>query len=69
MGRFHHGHSAGLGFLLALALVHGHVLWLLTVAAAGGFVVGRCWELLGRLMRAGVRRLPAIWPGGAWKVW
>lgn len=40
--RFHHGHSAGLGFLLALALAP-HTLWLVTVAMIVGVIVGRAW--------------------------
>lgn len=40
--RFHHGHSAALGFLLALALAP-HTLWLITAALLGGVVIGRAW--------------------------
>jgi hypothetical protein len=69
MMRWHHGHSTGLGFLLALTLVHGHILWLLTAAAAGGFLLGRCWGLLGGLLRSAARRLPAFWPGGPTRFW
>lgn len=42
--RFHHGHSAGLGFLVALAL-QPHLLWLLTLALVVGVLVGRAWAV------------------------
>lgn len=40
--RYHHGHSAGMGFLLALSL-HAHMLWLATAALLLGVVIGRAW--------------------------
>lgn len=40
--RFHHGHSAALGFLLALAMER-HTLTLVLIAAAVGLVAGRAW--------------------------
>ena len=40
--RFHHGHSAGLGFLLALAMER-HTLTLVLLAAAAGLITGRAW--------------------------
>lgn len=40
--RFHHGHSAALGFLLALAITP-HLLWIVSAALVGGVVIGRAW--------------------------
>jgi hypothetical protein len=40
--RFHHGHSAVGGFVLALALI-GHTLWIVTAAVVLGVVIGRAW--------------------------
>lgn len=40
--RFHHGHAAAGGFLLALALT-AHTLWLVSAALVLGVIVGRAW--------------------------
>ncbi len=40
--RFHHGHSAALGFLLALAMER-HTLTLVFIALLVGLVTGRAW--------------------------
>lgn len=40
--KYSHGHSAALGFLLALAMER-HTLTLVLVAAAAGLVAGRAW--------------------------
>lgn len=40
--RYHHGHSAALGFLLALAMER-HTLTLVLMAALVGLVAGRAW--------------------------
>lgn len=40
--RFHHGHSAGLGFLLALSL-YGHALVYTLLVLAFGIFLGRAW--------------------------
>lgn len=40
--RFHHGHAAAGGFLLALALT-AHTLWLVSAALVLGIVIGRAW--------------------------
>ena len=40
--RFHHGHSAALGFLLALAMQR-HTLTLVLAAAFLGLIAGRAW--------------------------
>jgi len=62
----------GAGALLAVALLHGHLLWVLTVVFLAGLAVGRAWGLLGRLLRSAPRRALA-WRGlsgpGGWKVW
>lgn len=67
MSRWGHGHSIGIGLLLAVSFTH-HLLWLLTLAFVLGVAVGRGWSALGRLMRslAGHR-----WPyvGTTKKVW
>lgn len=41
-GRFHHGHSAALGFLLALSLARHMLVFALLVFLAG-LVAGRMW--------------------------
>lgn len=54
--RYHHGHSAGLGFLLALALYqHALVFGVLTFAA--GLVAGRAWSFWSDMARAVKMRL------------
>jgi hypothetical protein len=40
--RFHHGHAAGLGFLLALAMER-HTLTLVLLGVVAGLVAGRAW--------------------------
>lgn len=40
--KYSHGHSAALGFLLALAMQR-HTLTLVLIAAAAGLVAGRAW--------------------------
>lgn len=49
--RFNHGHSAGLGFLLALSL-HAHMLWIVTAAFALGLLAGRAWAFWSEAARA-----------------
>lgn len=49
--RFNHSHSAGMGFLLALAL-HQHTLWLVTAALLLGVVLGRAWAFWADAARA-----------------
>ena len=56
--RWHHGHSAGGGFLLALALMQ-HALLLAVLVFAAGLVAGRAWSTLAGLSHAGLRRLKA----------
>lgn len=40
--RYHHGHSAGLGFLLALSL-YGHALVYTLLVFVAGLIAGRAW--------------------------
>lgn len=49
--RFHHGHSAALGFLLALSL-HAHMLWIVSAAFLVGLVAGRAWAFWTEAARA-----------------
>lgn len=49
--RYHHGHSASLGFLLALSL-HSHLLWMTTAALVLGVIVGRAWAFWADAARA-----------------
>lgn len=49
--RYNHGHSAGMGFLLALSL-HAHMLWLATAALVLGVVIGRAWAFWADAARA-----------------
>lgn len=42
--RFHHGHSAAGGFVLALSLI-GHTLWIVTAAVVVGVIIGRAWAV------------------------
>ncbi len=58
MLRYGHGHSAGLGFLLALALERHALVFALLVFAAG-VVAGRCWLAWLRLARLLSRNLEA----------
>lgn len=60
MIRWGHGHSAALGGLLVLALVQGHLLWVLTVTFALGVLVGRTWGSLRAFLRRGLHRWPVI---------
>lgn len=61
--KYGHGHSATLGFLLALALER-HTLTLVLIAAAAGLVAGRAWSfwadtaraIKGRLLNAHAKR-------------
>lgn len=53
MSRFHHGHSAALGFILALALER-HTLTLLLLALALGIILGRTWAQASRVITAAV---------------
>lgn len=49
--RFHHGHSTGLGFLLALAMQR-HTLLLVAAAFLVGLVAGRAWAFWSEAARA-----------------
>lgn len=59
--RFHHGHSAALGFLLALSL-QAHVLWLVTGAFLLGALAGRTWAFWTEAARAVKAKLLAAKP-------
>src|SRR4051794_33012463 len=54
--RYNHGHSAGLGFLLALALMQ-HALLFGVLTFAAGLVAGRAWSLWADVARAVKLRL------------
>ena len=56
--RYGHGHSAGLGFLLALALMQ-HALLFGVLVFGAGLVAGRAWATLAAYGQAGLRRLKA----------
>ena len=49
--RFHHGHSAALGFLLALALER-HMLTFALLVFLAGLVAGRAWSVWVDISRA-----------------
>lgn len=57
MRRFHHGHAAGLGFLLCLALER-HTLVLVLGALLAGVVIGRTWATIATIADRLVRRIP-----------
>jgi hypothetical protein len=54
--RYHHGHSALLGFLLALALER-HALTFALLVFAAGLVAGRAWSFWADTVRAIRNRL------------
>lgn len=61
-----HGHSVGVGALLALALLHGQYLWTLTAVFCAGVALGRAWGFLGGLLRRLLARpLPVV--EGRWR--
>lgn len=62
--RFHHGHSAAGGFVLALALI-GHTLWIVTAAVVVGVVIGRAWAVWARVTLRTVSIRGAIGKEGA----